>query len=141
MKLLLPMASEIGSLMDEESGNPFQQITALYWSISGVAIHGVLDQVRTTLAELVAEMRAGTPSSSALPTAGVANQAVNVAVHGKRARVTVQSAQASEGSSANLRVEDDRDDSPFWTKSRRVVAFVAGLVSITYVVAQMFGWI
>ena len=141
VKLLLPMASEIGSLMDEESSNPFQQITALYWSISGVVIHGVVDQVRTTLAELVAEMRAGTPSSSALPTAGVANQAVNVAVHGKRARVTVQSAQASDGSAANLRVDDGREDSPFWTKSRRVVALVAGLVSITYVVAQVFGWI
>ena len=141
VRLLLPMASEIGSLMDEESGNPFQQITALYWSISGVVIHGVVDQVRTTLAELVAEMRAGTPSSSALPTAGVANQAVNVAVHGKRARVTVQSAQASEGSSANLGVDDDRDNSPFWTKSRRVVAFVAGLVSIAFAAARVIGWI
>ena len=141
VNLSLPRASEIGSLMDEESGNRFQRITALYWSISGVAIHGVLDQVRTTLAELVAEMRAGTPSSSALPTAGVANQAVNVAVQGKSARVTVQSAHVSEGSSANLRVDDDRDNSPFWTKSRRVVAFVAGLVSIVFVVAQVFGWI
>lgn len=139
--LSLPMAREIGSLIDKASGNPFQQITALYWSISGMAVHGVVDQVRTTLAELVAEMRAGTPSSSALPTAGVANQAVNVAVQGKRARVTVQSAHASEGSSANLNVDDDRDDSPFWTKSRRVVAFIAGLVTITFAVAQVFGWI
>ena len=104
-------------------------------------IHGVVDQVRTTLAELVAEMRAGTPSSSDLPTAGVANQAVNVAVQGKRARVTVQSAHLSEGSSANLEVDDDRDNSPFWTKSRRVVAFVAGLVSITFAVVQVSGWI
>ena len=144
VNLSLPMASEIGSLMDKASGNPFQQITALYWSISGVAVHGVVDQVRTTLAELVAEMRAGTPSSSALPTAGVANQAVNVAVHGKRARVTVQSAQASEGSSANVKIDDDGEDSPFWTTSRCVAAFVAGLASIagvTLTVAQVRGWI
>ena len=139
--LSLPMASEIGSQMDEISGNRFQRITALYWSISGVAIHGVLDQVRTTLAELVAEMRAGTPSSSALPTAGAVDQAVNVAVHGERAQVTVQASQASEGSSANLSVDDDRDDSPFWTKSLRVVAFVAGLVSIAFAAARAFGWI
>ncbi len=139
--LSLPMASEIGSLMDEESGNRFQRITALYWSISGVAIHGVIDQVRTTLAELVAEMRAGTPSSSALPTAGAVDQAVNVAVYGEGARVTVQSAQSSEGSSANLRVDDDRDDSPSWTKSRRIVAFLASLVSIGYIVAEVLGWI
>lgn len=144
VNLSLPMASEIGSLMDKASGNPFQQITALYWSVSGVAVHGVVDQVRTTLAELVAEMRAGTPSSSALPTAGVANQAVNVAVHGKRARVTVQSAQASEGSSANVKIDDDSEDSPFWTTSRRVAAFIAGLASIagvTLTVAQVRGWI
>lgn len=144
VNLSLPMASEIGSLMDKASGNPFQQITALYWSISGVAVHGVIDQVRTTLAELVAEMRAGTPSSSALPTAGVANQAVNVAVHGKRARVTVQSAQASEGSSANVEIDDGGEHSPFWTTSRRVAVFVAGLASIAGValaVAQVRGWI
>lgn len=139
--LSLPMASEIGSIMDEASGNPYQQITALYWSINGAILHGVVDQVRTTLAELVAEMRAGTPSSAALPTAGVANQAVNIAVHGKHARVTFQSAHASEGSSANVTADDDREDSPFWTKSRRVVAFVAGLVSIAFAVAQVSGWI
>jgi len=141
LKLSLPGASEIGSLMDQKSGDPFQQITALYWSISGVAIHGVLDQVRTTLAELVAEMRAVTPSSSAMPTAGAVDRAVNVAIHGERAQVTVQSAQASEGSLANLRVDDDHDDSPFWTTSRQTVAFLAGLVSIGYVVAEVLGWI
>ncbi len=141
LSLWLPVASEIGSLMDKNSGNPFQQTTALYWSISGVAIHGVLDQVRTTLAELVAEMRADTPSSSAMPTAGAVDQAVNVAVHGEGARVAVQSVHASEGSSANLRVDDDRDDSPFWTKSRQTVAFVAGLVTIGFVVVQVLGWI
>lgn len=144
VNLSLPMASEIGSLMDQASGNPYQQITALYWSISGVVLHGVVDQVRTTLTELVAEMRAGTPSSAALPTAGVANQAVNVAVHGKRARVTVQSAQASEGSSANFKADDDDGNSPFWTTSRRIAALFAGLASIAgaaLTVAQVRGWL
>ena len=57
------------------------------------------------------------------------HQTVKIAAHGKRARVTVQSTQASEGSSANLKVDDSSDDSAFWTKSGRAVAFGAGLGS------------
>ncbi|MXW76581.1 MAG: hypothetical protein F4Z58_11195 [Acidimicrobiaceae bacterium] len=141
LRMSLPMASEIGSVMDQEIGDPYQQFTALYWSISGVLIHGVVDQVRTTLAELVAEMRAGTPSSSDLPAADVANQAVSVAVQGKGNRVTVLSAHESVGAPVNLKLDDDRDDSPFWTKTRRVAAFVAALVTITFAAVQVFGWI
>jgi len=144
VNLSFPAASETAFLMDNQFGNPSQRITALYWSVSGVALHGVVDQVRTTLAELVAEMRAGTPSSLMLPTARVANQAVNVAVHGKNHRVTVQPGQASGGSSVDFKIDDDEQDSPFWTTSRRVAAFVAGLASIAGValtVAQVRGWI
>jgi len=131
----LPKAIEIGSLMDIANQQSVQ-ITALYWSISSVALHGVVGQVRTTLAELVAEMRAGTPSSSTVPTAGVANQAVSVAVHGRRSRVTIQSVQASEGSSAEFKVDRNGEDTSFWTKSRRVVMFVAGIASIAVAAAK-----
>jgi hypothetical protein len=74
-------------------------ITALYWSLSAPAIEGVLDRIRTTLVELVAEMRAGMPEAAEVPSREVADHAVQVAVHGDQARVTVTAASASgEGS-------------------------------------------
>jgi hypothetical protein len=61
------------------------QITAVYWSVSHVALEGVIDQIRTRLVELVAEMRAEMPDESDVPTAAVADNAVNLIVHGKKA--------------------------------------------------------
>jgi hypothetical protein len=40
-----------------------QHVEALYWELSEAAIAGVIDSVRTTLAELVAEMRATMPET------------------------------------------------------------------------------
>ncbi|MHD0175200.1 hypothetical protein ACNQUF_11850 [Corynebacterium diphtheriae] len=37
-------------------------ITALYWSVSTIALAGVLDQIRTRLAELIAELRLRNPT-------------------------------------------------------------------------------
>ena len=50
-------------MMNYESGNdPYNRVTAVYWSVSQVTLEGVLDQVRTTLVGLVAEMRAAIPN-------------------------------------------------------------------------------
>ena len=68
--------------MDHEAGDPYQHIERLYWRLSPVAIQGVLDQIRTSLTELVAELRAGMRADEALPSADLADQALNVAIHG-----------------------------------------------------------
>jgi hypothetical protein len=87
----LPMAAEIAGLIDSQSGNPWQHINALYWSVLPAVIHGVLDNIRTTLAELVGTM----PRDQDVPTPDQAHQAVQVAVHGRRSQVTVTTSQAS----------------------------------------------
>jgi hypothetical protein len=138
--LSLPMAIDIGRVIDSNSGSPFQRTLSLYWSVSTATLRGIVDQVRTTLAELVAEMRAGMPNDADVPSAAVANQAVNVAVHGNKARVTVTSAQtAGEGDAT---VEPAAPvESPFWTHSRRIGAFVVGLAGIITMVLTYLLWL
>jgi AbiTii len=141
--LSLPMAAEIGRLMDQASDNPFQHIHALYWSVNASALYGIVDQVRTSLAELVAEIRAILPDDVEIPTAAAADQAVNVAVHGKRSTVTVTTAQAAEGSTAVVAPVAE-ENLGWWTRSRVVAAGIAGAASIAglvFAVAQWRGWI
>ena len=83
--LSLPFGSDLALFMNHEAGDPYQHIERLYWRVSPVAIQGVLDQIRTSLTELVAELRAGMRADEALPSADLADQALSVAIHGKGA--------------------------------------------------------
>lgn len=76
---------------------PSQVIERIYWMVSMSVITGIIDVIRTTLVELVAEIRAGTPSGIPLPTYDVTEQAVGVAVYGYRNRVNIN--QLAPGSS------------------------------------------
>ncbi len=50
------MTAEVAGLIDRASGNHWQHINALYWSVIPAAIHGVLDNIRTILTELISEL-------------------------------------------------------------------------------------
>ena len=65
------------------------QVTAVYWSVSHVTLEGVIDQIRTRLVELVAEMRAEMPDEADVPSPAVAANAVNLIVHGNKAKFSV----------------------------------------------------
>jgi hypothetical protein len=123
-------ASQIVSLMNHENDDPFQTVTALYWSVSPTAIRGVLDQIRTSLTMLVAEIRAATPDGDEIPSQTAADQAVNVVVTGKRSRVSVNAAQAAGGSTAKAKTAaPPGDERPFWTW-RTIGAVAVGLATI-----------
>ena len=92
IKLSPPMASDLVRYMNVQSQQPHQHIESLYWQISHAAIRGVLDQIRTSLTQLVAELRANMSSDDAVPSAEAANQAVSVIVTGKRSEVRVTTA-------------------------------------------------
>lgn len=131
IKLQLPMGADIARVMNQESGISGQTILTVYWAISPVSVRGVIDQVRTGLVQLVAELRAGIPNDQSLPSAEAADQAVQVVVTGKRSNVTVTTAQAGHGGAASI--STDRPDPPesgFWTRSRRIGAFIAGLATV-----------
>jgi len=137
VKLQPPGAPDLVSYMNgtrEMNGH----IASLYWSVSTIALEGVLDQIRTRLAELIAELRSGTPQGQALPSPAQATNAVNFVINGRGNRVSI--AQAAHGSTITALP----DDAPprFWTSARIVGAAVVGLFTIagTVIAALQFAF-
>jgi len=126
----LPDERLIARLMDRASKDPSQRITSIYWSVSVSSLTGVVDQVRTRLAELLGELRASTPEGITPAAADVA-AAVNVVVRGKGNRVTIAQAGRAESVSAGARADDE---TRFWTVGKKVGAFLVGLASIAGVI-------
>lgn len=87
-------AQDLAHLMNR-SGQWQGHIERIYWGVSPVALEDVIDQVRTTLTVLTAEITANLPDGSSLPPAEVATNAINVAISGSRHRVVVTTAQDS----------------------------------------------
>lgn len=126
--LVPPGASDLVLYMNHQNDNQFEYIERLYWSISTTAIRAVLDRIRTTLVELVAEMRAGMPADVNIPNAETASQAVNVAVHGTRHHVTVTTAQS--GSGQTIRPTEERK-ARSWTRWAKIIGgFIVGLATV-----------
>lgn len=135
VRISLPGERVLAQWMDKASGNPYQRINAIYWSVSASALEGLIDQVRTRLAELLGELRAVTPANADAPTASQAANAVNIVIHGKRNRVNVAHA---DGESASASVEAGRSaDGPFWTLGKRIGAIVVGVATIA---ATVIAW-
>jgi hypothetical protein len=139
VNLSLPMAADVARYMNAEVGDPYQNIMSIYWSIPAPTLRGVLDQVRTSLTQLVAELRASMTAGEELPSAEAVNQAVNVALHGKRAKVIVNTAQTAGPGESRVEPSEAKSEEPgFWTASRRVGAFIAGAAGV---VAAVFAGI
>lgn len=138
VKLQPPGASDVTRIMNSENG-PYQHIVSLYWSVAPAALRGVLDQIRTALTQLVAELRANMSGQDEIPSAEAANQAVTVVVTGKRSHVNVAAPQASGAATATVSSEamSQPADSGFWTFSRRIGAFVVGTATVVAVVLEI----
>lgn len=93
IRLTLPMAGDLARVLHSEwKLDGYQQINAIYWTVGATSMRGVVDRVRTSLSELVAEIQAGLPSDSEAPSTELANQALNIAIHGDARGVTVTQA-------------------------------------------------
>jgi len=132
IKLAPPGASDLAMYMNTQGNtNPYGHINSIYWQVSPSAINGVLDQIRTSLTQLVAELRASMPADEEIPSADEARQAVQVIVSGKRSKVQVTTAQASgPRATANASADEDAGESAFWTGWRKAGAFAVGLATI-----------
>ena len=132
----LPRADHIGDFFDRSSGNPFQKIHRIYWSVSPAVIIGILDQVKTALAELIGELIAGTSDSQDVPTPEQAAQAVSVAISGsKGARVTVTTQQS--GGSSSVAASPQDSEPTWWTRGRKIGAVVVGFFTIIGAIAAV----
>jgi len=130
INLMPERASDIVLLMNEEAGDPFQQILSIYWSVAPAALEGLVDQVRTALVQLVAELRASMSDADELPSAEAANQAVTLVMTGKRAQANVTTAQASSGSNATVNAPQQPEESGWWTRGRKIVAAVGVVATV-----------
>mgnify|MGYP001476251685 CR=1 FL=1 len=139
--MAIPGASLITKMMNQDIGEPYQSITAVYWSLSESALEGVLDRVRTTLVELVAEMRAAMPASAESPSADIADQAVNIAVRGRGARITLNAPQIHGDGTIDMGVRSSgRERRSIWWKVGGMVVGVATILGAVAAIAQWQGW-
>ncbi len=139
--MLMPsVAPMIAAAMNEAIGEYSQQITHVYWKISPSVVRGVLDQVRTSLVQLVAEMRSEMSDADALPSRKAADEAVNVVVTGRRATVNVASSTSSgPGSTAVSSVETNAGEPGHsaWTRSRMIGGLIVGVATVVAAVVAL----
>lgn len=144
IKLSPPMAADLVYYMNSEAENQFQQITALYWAVSPSTLQGVLDKIRTKLAELVAELNATLPAEQEQPDAAQAAAAVHFVVTGKRSNITVTSAQSTGSGNSTVTQSSSAptsSDPPWWTLGRKIGAFVVGCAVIVGTVIAVLAYL
>jgi hypothetical protein len=125
--------AELALMMTSEVGR--YRVERVYWAVGAGVLRGAVESIRTALAELVTEIRSAMPAEDATPTAEAVGQAVQVAVSGKRNRVTVAAAGAggtATASSGGGASEERR----FWTWPR-VGMFIVGLATVAGAVAAI----
>jgi hypothetical protein len=96
---------------------------------------GVIDAIRTTLTELVAEIRAGTTGEDGALSPEIVGQAVQFAVYGKGNRVTFAAAGPG-GTAITVADSEEPEKSRFWTWPR-AGAIIVGLATIAGAVAAI----
>jgi hypothetical protein len=128
VKLAPPGSQDLVTLMNAKRPG-IAQIERLYWGVSPVVLWGVVDQVRTTLTAMTAEIRAELPDNGGVISPAVADNALSVAVTGKRNKVTVT---APQGESAATVDNPPEEGIPLWVKV--VGGIVTGLIAVIGVV-------
>jgi hypothetical protein len=141
----LPGAPMIGHAIDQRAGQPFQQTTNIYWEVAPTALYGVVDQVRTRLVDLVAELREVLPDDQDVPSQKQADQAVGVVIHGApRSTYHLNTAQATGGSHSAVTAQHPRDAEDTLARKRRwgiIGGLIGGLVGIGSLIAGLGQWL
>ncbi len=139
VKLQPPFAAELVHYMNMKQ-MATGRILQLYWAVAPVALEGVVDQVRTTLTVMMAEINANVPGGTETPPAEVATNAIHFAVTGKRNKINFTAPQA--GSTVETTPPADEEGKPRrWI--RVAAAVIVGLVTIAAAVLalmQVQGW-
>lgn len=130
-----PGAQELVALINHQMRGSYQTVERLYQQVDAALLSRVLDVVRTTLVELVAEMRPGT-NEAGIPSRDAAEQAVDVAVYGERNRVVInQVGPHANGvaSAGTATVTDGEAETP----GRRLMWWIVGVAGIVAAVAAI----
>jgi AbiTii-like protein len=135
VKLGPPLSQELVVLMNA-SGEWRGHIDRIYWAVSPTALEGVVDQVRTALTVLVAEIQANVPDGTVTPPAEVASNAINFAVTGKRNKIHVVAPQG--GSTVTTAPEDEPRHR--WKTVVTILGLAVAIVGAVFALMQAQGW-
>jgi hypothetical protein len=126
VRVSFPGASDLAAYMNSRADYG-TAVHRIYHGVSAISVAGVLDRVRTTLTELVAELRDGQTDAEGVPSPEAAAQALNVAVHGRGHRVHIVSTQT--GGHATTPAPPEKD--PWWKRWQVLSALVGGAATLT----------
>jgi hypothetical protein len=120
-------AAELVKLMNM-SGNYVPNIIDLYWKVHPSTVAAAVDSIRTSLVGVVAELRAGMGDSDEMPSAELADRAIEIAVHGKGNNIMVNTASAMPSSGSIVVSDGERERSWGWLKIVAALATILGAV-------------
>jgi hypothetical protein len=150
--VLLPWWGDaVKTYLDEVNSGQGLRVQRVAWRVPRATIRGVVVRIRTSLAELVAELDYLTPDDEAAPTTSTADSAVNLVIKGDGNQVTYNPQQASGGGSNTLNVSPTKEPvsepNTFWQRLRRrgavvaVATIIAAIVGILALLVAIFTWI
>jgi hypothetical protein len=119
-----------------------QKITAVYWVVQPAIIDGLLVRVRTTLAELVAELAATIPAGQNLPDRATTDRAFHVVIEGDGNSLTLVGHQWAGGDST-VRTSSPQPVSAGdgWWKRLRKRVWIVALSTFVAAVVGVFAWL
>jgi hypothetical protein len=142
VKLQPPLAAELVHYMNaKQMANG--RIERLYWAVAPVALEGVVDQVRTALTVMVAEIHANIPDGTDTPPAEVATNAIHFAVTGKRNKVSFAAPQGGSIMTPAPAQDDESEQSKLghWLKvAGTVILGLVAIAALIFTLMQAQGW-
>ena len=121
------------------SGEYGASIERVYFSVAPVAVHGILDTIRTNLVAMVGEIRAAGVDSTGIPAPAAADGAFNVVIKG-RARASIA---IGDSASSTMNIEEHSAPKRYptwltapWTLAIGAATLVSGMVGV----ATWVGW-
>ncbi|GAA4015363.1 hypothetical protein GCM10022247_42790 [Allokutzneria multivorans] len=137
------LVAEFNAAADAQGAlHPAQSVSVVYWSVPAIIIKGLLVRVRTTLAELVAELVSTLPVGQDLPDKASADRAIHLAIEGSGNSVTVVGHQHSEGNATVSTVAPQpAPTAGGWWKRLRKRGWVVALSTFVAAVVGVFAWL
>jgi hypothetical protein len=139
--LSLPEAPLIARMLDQASGQgPFQQTSAVYYKVTSGTIAGVVDRIRTGLAELAGELLESAPDKAGAPSKTATDQAVQLVVTGRRHRINVATTQTSASAGGSNSPSSPSKEESWWQRWRKR-GFLIGLSTVVAATAGVATWL
>lgn len=139
VKLQPPLAAELVHYMNANhmaNGH----IERLYWAVAPVALEGVVEQVRTALTVMVAEIHAHLPEGAGTPPAEVATNAIHFAATGKRNKINFTATQGGSRVQPTPPPDDEQKPRHWLRMAATVLIGLMTIVGVVFAFMQVQGW-